>query len=87
MHPLKIVDESNKRIYITLWPSNILSFDAAALLGARPLSQDLLLLIPKNSKVFLFPYREICTPQILLSATPLFSLVGKSELTASRVFC
>jgi hypothetical protein len=28
---------------------------------ARPLSQDLLLLGPKNSKVLLFPYREICT--------------------------
>jgi hypothetical protein len=39
---------------------------------ARPLSQDLLLLGPKNSKVLLFPYREICTHNNLSPRSPLY---------------
>jgi hypothetical protein len=54
---------------------------------ARPLSQDLLLLGPKKSKVLLFPYREIFTPQILFSAIPLSLLIGGSKLAASQVHC
>jgi hypothetical protein len=46
-----------------------------ALLGARPLSQDLLLLLgPKNSKVLLFPYREICTHRFSSARSPFLDL-------------
>jgi len=39
---------------------------------------------PNNSQVLLFPYQEICTPQILFYVTSLYPLIGKSKLVTSR---
>jgi hypothetical protein len=65
-------------------PRSDTTTDAAALLGARPLPQDLLSTSrPEELKGSSIPYREFSLPTTTLQRSPL--MIGKSEFAISRI--
>jgi hypothetical protein len=70
---------------ITRIPYHTIPYDAGRTTQARLLSQDLLPYRPKNSKVLLFPYREICSHNNLSPRSPLYYSGDQLNLAISWV--